>query len=118
MHLKTVTLALAHAGVSAALGRHTDTLDNSNASDAIARSFIIEYTPGNVHRRENLESDGDINFIKSFNTDVFNGAAIETDRYNIESLSALPDVACVWPNERIYIQPTEVNITNQLPSRV
>ncbi|KAF4468071.1 serine endopeptidase [Fusarium albosuccineum] len=116
MHLKTVALALAYAGTSAALSGRQDAPDNTTESGPIARSFIIEYASGKAHRRDGLASNDDITIVKSFDTNVFIGATIETDSYNLESLSALPDVARVWPNEKVYFRPSEAKVTDELPS--
>ncbi|KAM5354988.1 hypothetical protein ACJ41O_001634 [Fusarium nematophilum] len=102
MRFKAVGLVLSYAGIVAALSRSEESPENSTASAAVARSFIIEYTP-------------DITIVKSFDNNVFNGASIETDSYNLESLSALPEVARVWPNERVYFSPVEAKITHDIP---
>ena len=62
---------------------------------------------GSARRRQNLESTDGIKVVKTFDSSVFSGASIETDTYNLDSLSALPDVAKVWPNQVIHLDPIE-----------
>lgn len=44
--------------------------------------------------------------MKTFESDVFHGASINTDSFTSDELLELPDVLRVWPNEQIKLLPT------------
>jgi len=45
--------------------------------------------------------------LKSFNSEIFHGASIETETLNLDEILALPYVARVWPNELIQLAPVD-----------
>jgi subtilisin family serine protease len=61
------------------------------------------------------DKDNDIKVVKSFNSDVFTGASVETETYNIDSLQQLPGVKRVWRNHFI---PLTVPTPDFLPDDV
>ncbi|KAI4864775.1 subtilisin-like protein [Hypoxylon rubiginosum] len=113
--MRFIGLALAFPFVqgAAALNRRAD---NTTSSNPIARSFIIEYAPGQANRRDGLAAAEGIRIVKAFNSPIFSGASIETDSYGMDKLQALPDVLRVWPNERAYLGPVEPTVLDGFPA--
>ncbi|KAF7557601.1 hypothetical protein G7Z17_g526 [Cylindrodendrum hubeiense] len=79
----------------------------SNTTAPIAHSFIIEYSPGSAKFRRDIEEESDITVVKVLESDIFSGASIETETYNIDSLQALDGVVRVWANTRIPLEASE-----------
>lgn len=52
-----------------------------------------------------MTSNGNIQVLKTFDSDIFSGASIETDVYNLDSLLAFTDVSGVWLNHRVELSP-------------
>lgn len=44
--------------------------------------------------------------VKTFDSEVFHGASIETETLSFDELVKLPDVLHVWPNENVQLLPT------------
>ncbi|GJC94506.1 serin endopeptidase [Colletotrichum higginsianum] len=81
--------------------------ETNNATVPVAKSYIIEYTSGSVKARRDVALATDIKVVKTFESDVFSGASIETDTHNIDSLQSLAGVARVWQNTRVALSPVE-----------
>ncbi|OTB18556.1 hypothetical protein K445DRAFT_315383 [Daldinia sp. EC12] len=112
--MRFLSLALAlSGGAAAALTRRAD--NNTNAAP-VAKSFIVEYAPGQANRRDGLASAEGIKIVKSFNSPIFSGASIETDSYSINKLERMPGVLRVWPNEQVYLNPAEPKVLDGLPT--
>ncbi|KAL8387072.1 hypothetical protein RB595_010176 [Gaeumannomyces hyphopodioides] len=77
----------------------------------VARSFIVEYVPAGgspaKHRRQTsaIASTDGIKIVKSFDSAVFSGASVETDKFSVNDLERLPGVARAWPNEQVQLAP-------------
>ncbi|OLN87538.1 Minor extracellular protease vpr 7 [Colletotrichum chlorophyti] len=112
MHLTSIAGLLALPALGSARSFATrqaaeDPDGTSNATAPIPRSFIIEYISGSAKARRDVASESDIKVVKTFETDIFSGASIETDTHNINSLQSLAGVARVWTNNRVTISPVE-----------
>ncbi|KAI0595755.1 subtilase [Biscogniauxia sp. FL1348] len=94
-------LTIAATGVFAA-----NSQINSTAAP-IAKGFIIEYEQGSLRPRESIASNQKIKVLKTFDSNIFSGASIETDAYTTESLSAVAGIKQVWPNKRLQLGPLE-----------
>ncbi|WQF80684.1 Putative peptidase S8/S53 domain, immunoglobulin-like, peptidase S8, subtilisin, His-active [Colletotrichum destructivum] len=81
--------------------------ETNNATVPVAKSYIIEYTSGSAKARRDVALAADIKVVKTFESDVFSGASIETDTHNIDSLQSLAGVARVWQNTRVALSPVE-----------
>ncbi|OBR12831.1 Serin endopeptidase [Colletotrichum higginsianum IMI 349063] len=81
--------------------------ETNNATVPVAKSYIIEYTSGSAKARRDVALATDIKVVKTFESDVFSGASIETDTHNIDSLQSLAGVARVWQNTRVALSPVE-----------
>ncbi|KAI1107937.1 subtilisin-like protein [Jackrogersella minutella] len=114
MRYSNLALALPFIRSAIALNHRAD--NNTTVLAAIAKSYIVEYAPGQANRRDGIASAQGITIVKSFDSPVFSGASVETDSYNIDKLQALPEVLRVWPNERVYLGPVEPQIINGLPT--
>ncbi|KAI1482852.1 subtilisin-like protein [Daldinia eschscholtzii] len=112
MRFLSLVLTLS-GGAAAALSRRAD--NNTNAAP-VAKSFIVEYAPGQANRRDGLASAEGIKIVKSFNSPIFSGANIETDSYSINKLERMPGVLRVWPNEQVYLNPAEPKVLDGLPT--
>ncbi|KAK8088381.1 hypothetical protein PG997_003342 [Apiospora hydei] len=79
------------------------------AQAARPNEYIVEYTSGAggnaLRARDSLASKGDIRVRKSFNSAVFSGASIETEAFDFDGLNALPEVARVWRNNIVTLDP-------------
>lgn len=62
--------------------------------------YIVEYAAGSnaLRARDGLASKGGIRVRKAFNSAVFSGASIETEAFDFDALSAMPEIANVWRN--------------------
>ncbi|KZL83276.1 serin endopeptidase [Colletotrichum incanum] len=78
-----------------------------NVTVPIAKSYIIEYTSRSPNARRDVALAADIKVLKSFESEVFSGASIETEVHNIDSLQSLTGVARVWQNTRVALSPVE-----------
>ncbi|KAG9251869.1 subtilase [Emericellopsis atlantica] len=99
LKLSVALAAVASYGVSA-----QDALAANNANP-VAKSFIIEYTSGSAKRRDGLFTRDDLKVVKSFDSSIFSGATVETETLNVDSLARLPNVARVWPNTPVQLDP-------------
>lgn len=79
-----------------------------------ANQYIIEYASGGVGI-QSLDSKGDIQVRKTYSSDIFNGASIETTDFDIDTLSALPEVANVWRNNIHRLEPLSVQKADSKP---
>ncbi|KAL0936358.1 subtilase [Colletotrichum truncatum] len=70
-----------------------------------AKSYIVEFNAGKSARLSSLASEGDVKIVKSFDSEIFTGASVETNELNLDSLLDLPDVVNVWPNNPVYLDP-------------
>lgn len=70
----------------------------------LKRIFFIQ---GSAKARRDVALATDIKVVKTFESDVFSGASIETDTHNIDSLQSLAGVARVWQNTRVALSPVE-----------
>ncbi|KAL0933866.1 subtilase [Colletotrichum truncatum] len=106
--ISAFALAL-HLGGAAALGVRQEAGTEKEAGVFVAKSFIIEYAPGSSarRRRQNVASTDGIKIVKEFSSEIFSGASIETETFNLDTLLKLPDVVNVWPNEEIKLAPLE-----------
>ncbi|KAH6685433.1 subtilase [Plectosphaerella plurivora] len=88
-------------GASAQLGRKSEeTVGEFNG-------YIIEYAKGGANFRgsPSLESE-DVKVVRSFESEIFSGAAVETTDHTEDDLLALPQVARVWRNRVVYLEPS------------
>lgn len=71
--------------------------------------YIVEYAlnSGGVKARDSLASKGDIKVRKTYNSEVFSGASIETETFSLDGLLALPEVANVWRNNIYKLEPEQ-----------
>ncbi|KAJ9149758.1 Subtilisin-like protein [Pleurostoma richardsiae] len=120
MRLLTPSVAFLLVGGSFAFNRRQDTeaATNNTLQGRVAKSFIIEYAPGHAKRQDGIASTEGIKIVKIFDSDIFSGATIETDSYNLDGLQALPEVARAWANERVQLAPVQPQVTNDLGSYV
>ncbi|KAK6865319.1 subtilase [Apiospora arundinis] len=84
-------------------------VDTAFAQAARPNEYIIEYASGTnaLQARDSLASKGDIRVRKSFNSAVFSGASIETEKFDFDGLNALPEVANVWRNNIVTLSPMD-----------
>jgi len=70
----------------------------------ISRKIEISLTTtsGETNAGSKLASAAGIQVVKTFDSDVFTGASVSAEKHNLDSLSALPGVARVWPMKTIY----------------
>ncbi|KAK8055112.1 Minor extracellular protease vpr [Apiospora rasikravindrae] len=83
-------------------------VDTALAQAARPNEYIVEYATGAGHAlraRDSLASKGDIRVRKSFEHAVFSGASIETETFDFDGLGALPEVARVWRNNVVTLDP-------------
>lgn len=59
----------------------------------------------NFRGAPSLESQ-DVRVVHAFESDVFSGAAVETSDHTEDDLLALPQVARVWRNRVVYLEPS------------
>ncbi|KEY70826.1 hypothetical protein S7711_08526 [Stachybotrys chartarum IBT 7711] len=91
-------------GASASLSPRQESTTAETNSVRVAKSFIVEYAPGSAKFRRQ-ETDG-ITVVKTFDSNVFRGASIETETLTEDDLARRPEVLRVWPNEVIELLPT------------
>ena len=53
--------------------------------------------------------------VKSFDSNIFHGAAIKSSSYDAASLQALPEVIRVWVNNKVYLNPEQPRVTADFP---
>ncbi|KAK8050229.1 Minor extracellular protease vpr [Apiospora phragmitis] len=83
-------------------------VDSALAQAARPNEYIIEYATGArnaLRARDSLASKGGIRVRKSFNSAIFSGASIETETFDFDGLGALPEVARVWRNNIVTLDP-------------
>ncbi|KAI1498894.1 subtilase [Biscogniauxia marginata] len=105
MRLSNIVSILTAAGGAFATNRAREVATNDTA--LIAKGFIIEYEQGSLRPRESIESNQNIQVLRTFDSDIFSGASIETNAYTVESLSAVTGIKRVWPNKRLQLSPVE-----------
>ncbi|OTB06028.1 hypothetical protein M426DRAFT_319392 [Hypoxylon sp. CI-4A] len=115
MRFSGLALALPFVGGATALNRRAG---NTTAVTHVAKSYIVEYAPGQANRRDGLAAAQGIKIVKSFNSPIFSGASIETDSHSIDGLQAMPDVLRVWPNDRVTLAPIKPQVINGLPDNL
>ncbi|KAK1964913.1 subtilase [Colletotrichum sublineola] len=96
------TVALSLTGTAAA---QQDVKPDETAV-RFAKSYIVEYAAGTVGKRSSLASTDGVKVVRGFDSDVFNGASVETTDLNLDDLLGLPDVVGVWPNQPVYLEPS------------
>ncbi|KAI6358283.1 hypothetical protein MCOR25_007382 [Pyricularia grisea] len=69
------------------------------------KRFIIELKDGETISSLTSTTKGKVKVLKVFNSDVFRGAAVETDEDNVDSLRALRSVGQAWHSKRIMLDP-------------
>jgi hypothetical protein len=69
--------------------------------------YIVEYAPHSdaLRARDSLASKSGIRMRKTFSSNVFSGASIETEDFDLDSLIAMPEVANVWRNSIHKLEP-------------
>lgn len=84
-------------------------VDTALAQAARPNEYIVEYASGTnaLRARDSLASKGDIRVRKSYNSAVFSGASIETEAFDFDGLSAMPEVANVWRNNIVALPPKD-----------
>jgi hypothetical protein len=79
--------------------------------------YIIEYASADsLTTRDSLASKGGIQVRKEFSSNIFNGASIETETFDVDSLIALPEVANVWRNNIYKLEPGQSQIAETKPT--
>ncbi|KAK8027822.1 PII-type proteinase [Apiospora marii] len=75
-------------------------VDTALAQATRPNEYIVEYAAGSnaLQARDGLASKGGIRVRKAFNSAVFSGASIETEAFDFDALSAMPEIANVWRN--------------------
>lgn len=58
-------------------------------------------------RGSGFAAEDDITILKTYESEIFRGASIETETFNLDDLLELSYVARVWPNELITLDPVE-----------
>ncbi|KAK2031954.1 subtilase [Colletotrichum zoysiae] len=96
------TVAFSIAGAAAA----QQGVNPDEAAVRFAKSYIVEYAPGTIGKRSSLASADGVRVVRSFDSDVFNGASVEAAGLNVDDLLGLPDVVGVWPNGPVYLEPS------------
>ncbi|WDK19144.1 subtilase [Colletotrichum graminicola] len=71
-----------------------------------AKSYIVEYAVGTIGKRSSLASTDGVKVVRGFDSEVFNGASVETADLDLDDLLGLPDVVGVWPNVPVYLEPS------------
>ncbi|KAH7316466.1 peptidase S8/S53 domain-containing protein [Stachybotrys elegans] len=110
MHLLRTIGVLALPALGRAAGfdaRQQEDDSQVNNTIPIPNSYIVEYAPGFLNGRKRAALDDDIVVVKSFESDVFSGASIETETHNTDSLLGLEGVVRVWPNHIISLAPLD-----------
>lgn len=74
------------------------------------------HAKGKANRRDGLAATVGITVVKSFESSIFSGASVKTSSHTVDSLEALPDVLRVWPNTKVYLNPEEASVTDDLPT--
>lgn len=88
------------------LNRRQNAEFTSNSTGPIPGGFIIEYIAGKTFARDGIAANEEIDVLRTFDSVVFNGASIQTDTYTLDTLLELPEVANVWPNHFVQLDPT------------
>ncbi|KAH8890684.1 serine endopeptidase [Thozetella sp. PMI_491] len=112
MQLSSLLLGLCLAGGSAAVDRRVLRRDDGLTAPVGApapKRFIVEFAEGvdPTVALESLTSASGAKVVKVFNSDVFQGAALESDEDNVDSLQALTHVAQAWTSRRIPLAPVD-----------
>ncbi|OAA53497.1 serin endopeptidase [Niveomyces insectorum RCEF 264] len=108
MHLVGLALALSAGLEGAHALRHGQPAQMLNATVAAAKRFIVEFADGADHQAtiDSLAARHGTRVLKTFKTDVFSGASIETTADNIDTLRALTaSVSQVWSSNKIHLDP-------------
>ncbi|TLS21020.1 uncharacterized protein PpBr36_10762 [Pyricularia pennisetigena] len=69
------------------------------------KRFIVEFKDGASITSLTSTTAGKVKVLKVFDSDVFRGAAVETDEDNVDSLRALRGVGQAWHSKRIMLDP-------------
>ncbi|KAK6213860.1 subtilase [Colletotrichum tabaci] len=102
--MRTWIFTIAYSLATTVVGQQEDNPDE--AAVRFAKSYIVEYAAGTIGKRSSLASTDGVKVIKNFDSDVFNGASVETADLNLDGLLSLPDVVGVWPNSPVYLEPS------------
>ncbi|PVH88760.1 subtilase [Cadophora sp. DSE1049] len=108
MRVSRIVAALLLPLVASARGlnRRQNAEFTSNSTGPIPGGYIIEYAAGKTFARDGIAAIEDIDVLKTFDSEVFNGASIQTDTYTLDTLLELPEVVNVWPNHFVQLDPT------------
>ncbi|EPE06812.1 minor extracellular protease vpr [Ophiostoma piceae UAMH 11346] len=100
-----------------ALHRRADSVDGNppskNITDTEPKRYIVEFQGASDSQTEahGLASRLNLTVIKVFNSDVFQGACVESDQDNLDMLKAQDPVAQAWHAKRVTLAPVSVNQT-------
>ncbi|EFX04725.1 subtilisin-like serine protease [Grosmannia clavigera kw1407] len=86
---------------------------SKNTTDIQPKRFIVEFNGGSDSQTEadGLASRHNLTVIRVFNSDVFQGACVESGRANLDTLKAEAPVTQAWHAKRIALSPVTVNQT-------
>ncbi|KAK4455179.1 subtilisin DY [Podospora aff. communis PSN243] len=75
-------------------------------SSAAGERFIIEFAQGADHgrARTDLAARNGLRIVKTFDSEVFSGVAVEAANDNIETLQAMNSVAKVWRSTKVMLE--------------
>ncbi|KAI9150720.1 Minor extracellular protease vpr [Paramyrothecium foliicola] len=117
MNLLATTLLLLVApyyGASSGIHHFRQGLEARDLEALMPRKFIVEYSH-DVSNGQCLQI-GDVSgiaVVKSFNSQVFCGAAIQTNDYSAEDLLQFSPISRVWENQNVYLPTTpELRLSN------
>ncbi|TQN68016.1 Thermostable alkaline protease, partial [Colletotrichum shisoi] len=102
--MRTWILTIAYSLATTVVGQQEGNPDE--AAVRFAKSYIVEFAAGTIGKRSSLASTDGVKVIKDFDSDVFNGASVETADLNLDGLLSLPDVVGVWPSGPVYLEPS------------
>ncbi|KAK8092946.1 Subtilase [Apiospora kogelbergensis] len=75
----------------------------SDSASEIPRQYIVEYVKGASVARD--LSNKDLKVIKSYDSALFSGAAVELDSEDdVASYSSAPHIANIWPNRKVKLE--------------
>ena len=92
-------------------------VDSAIGQNFRPNQYIVEYASnGNsLKTRDSLAGKGDIRVRKTFSSDIFSGASIETETFDLDGLNALPEVANVWRNSIYKLEPLQAQVASFKP---
>ena len=70
---------------------------------------LADYSPQEqANARAGLDAEDDVVVLKTFDSKVFRGASVQTEKLNLDQILALSYVSRVWPNELIKLDPVDL----------